>query len=302
MRETRLTYNWQTYFVVFSGSYIYFYRAEQDLLPFHYLYAMSISSQSLASRPRGGQQLAKQAGRFAETKDSQEGSAHGGGDALRKPLGSGSPSPQRAATLQDEEAVDSILILRGRNGEQVSLNFGKSQPRHRRGRSRVSSPQRQSPAQSDAGTALDPEAASASSAGSRGSGDSPASSSSARGGSKRGPPQWRREVQESEQSRAAFQVLIDSKQKEFRGAADLADGALPVHREAVSSLIRPEIFAPDQYYQQSSFRLALFSKSAAVRLFQEDFELMNDAAPDYDRPGCIWSYVRASNIGLELDI
>jgi hypothetical protein len=43
VRETRLTNMWQAFFVVFSGSYIYFYKEERDLLPYHYLYIMSIS-------------------------------------------------------------------------------------------------------------------------------------------------------------------------------------------------------------------------------------------------------------------
>jgi len=41
VRETRLTSNWHNYFVVLSGSYIYFYKEEQDLMPYHYLYILS---------------------------------------------------------------------------------------------------------------------------------------------------------------------------------------------------------------------------------------------------------------------
>jgi hypothetical protein len=44
VRETRLTNSWHSYFVVLSGSYIYFYKEEQDLMPYHYLYVMSTSA------------------------------------------------------------------------------------------------------------------------------------------------------------------------------------------------------------------------------------------------------------------
>jgi hypothetical protein len=39
-----------TYFVVFSGSYIYFYKDEQDLMPAHYIYVMSISAQKKGTK------------------------------------------------------------------------------------------------------------------------------------------------------------------------------------------------------------------------------------------------------------
>ena len=79
----------------------------------------------------------------------------------------------------------------------------------------------------------------------------------------------------------------------------MADGTLPIRREAVSSLIRPESLQADKYYQQSTFHLAVNSSKVTIRLFKEDFELMNNKEPDYDNPGSIWSYIEASNIALD---
>lgn len=43
VRDTRRTEVWQPYYVVISGSYIYFYKERDDLMPYHYLYIMSIT-------------------------------------------------------------------------------------------------------------------------------------------------------------------------------------------------------------------------------------------------------------------
>mmetsp|Transcript_17068 Transcript_17068/g.26356 ORF Transcript_17068/g.26356 Transcript_17068/m.26356 type:complete len:249 (-) Transcript_17068:9868-10614(-) len=43
VREQRLSNNWTGFYVVFSGSYLYFYRTQRDLMPYHYLYVMSIT-------------------------------------------------------------------------------------------------------------------------------------------------------------------------------------------------------------------------------------------------------------------
>lgn len=75
--------------MVLSGSYIYFYREEQDLMPYHYLYLMSISSHSLSKywRPGGG--------------------------ATRQ----GGPG-------KEAESPGEVLVLRTRQGECIHLNFG----------------------------------------------------------------------------------------------------------------------------------------------------------------------------------
>lgn len=43
LKEYRLSNNWKNFFTVISGCYLYFYKQKEDLVPFHYLYIMSIS-------------------------------------------------------------------------------------------------------------------------------------------------------------------------------------------------------------------------------------------------------------------
>jgi len=47
LKEYRLTNNWKNFYVIISGCYIYFYKQEDDLVPFHYLYIMSLSVQEV---------------------------------------------------------------------------------------------------------------------------------------------------------------------------------------------------------------------------------------------------------------
>ena len=47
LKEYRLTNNWKNYFFIISGCYLYFYKQEDDLVPYHYLYIMSVSVQEV---------------------------------------------------------------------------------------------------------------------------------------------------------------------------------------------------------------------------------------------------------------
>jgi hypothetical protein len=94
--------------------------------------------------------------------------------------------------------------------------------------------------------------------------------------------------------------LINKKQQEFRGNADLIDDSLSTKKEAVSSLITRGNLSPEQYYKQSSLKLGLSSQNVHIRLFKDDFAIMNDKNPNYDRPGGVWSFVAASDIRLDL--
>jgi hypothetical protein len=47
LKEYRLSNNWKNFFIVISGCYLYFYKQKDDLVPFHYLYIMSISVQEV---------------------------------------------------------------------------------------------------------------------------------------------------------------------------------------------------------------------------------------------------------------
>lgn len=101
LKQNRLTNTWKSFFVVLSGSYIYFYKNKNDLMPIHYMYVMSIIVQDLTTA--SGQQQSALASR-------------GRTSAMKPPFSSGSNQP---------DTMDCLLLLKGRNGEQVLLNFGQ---------------------------------------------------------------------------------------------------------------------------------------------------------------------------------
>ena len=117
---------------------------------------------------------------------------------------------------------------------------------------------------------------------------------------KKDHPHRRQELRDAESTRTFFSSLINKKQQEFRGNADLIDDSLGTKKEAVSSLITRGNLSPEQYYKQSSLKLGLLSQNVHIRLFKDDFAIMNDKNPNYDRPGGVWSFVAASNIRLDL--
>ena len=49
VKQNRLTNSWKSFFVVLSGSYIYFYKSKNDLMPIHYMYIMSTTVQDLTA-------------------------------------------------------------------------------------------------------------------------------------------------------------------------------------------------------------------------------------------------------------
>jgi len=115
VRETRLTNNWQNYFVVFSGSYIYFYKEEQDLMPYHYLYVVSISHrhstvQRAAAAFGARRLLNKEPGARVKSSSEQE---SGSADQTPNKRTAGNQHPK--STISDKSIVDNILILRGGN-------------------------------------------------------------------------------------------------------------------------------------------------------------------------------------------
>ena len=244
VRETRWTNNWQNYFVVFSGSYIYFYKEEQDLMPYHYLYAVSISAsrptaQWAASAFRARRLPDKDPGTRAKSSSEQE---SGSTDQAPNKRTAGNQHPK--STISDKSTVDNILVLRGGNQEQIFLNFGKTHFDHRRRGSSSSSSGNPWPSQHPAGQVspavapgqaehplvprreaaaptTDAEAAAANSSRSKPSQSSKVSSSMhSRSGSRhsrrdsRGlnPSHRKPELMESEQARIQFQNLINSKQ------------------------------------------------------------------------------------------
>ena len=39
-----------------------------------------------------------------------------------------------------------------------------------------------------------------------------------------------------------------------------------------------------------------------LRIFQDDYQIMHDERPNYDKPGCIWSHIHAKKSKLSLNI
>ena len=103
VRETRLAGTWKKYFVVVSGSYIYFYREQQDLLPYHYLFVMSITSHQVSKASRRANLTAEPSPRKGQ---------------------------QASLNTADLEQSDAVLVLRSRHGECISLNFGVASHRN----------------------------------------------------------------------------------------------------------------------------------------------------------------------------
>jgi len=79
VRENLITHSWQPFQVVFSDSYLYFFKDEHSALtPFHYIYVLSIIQMT--------------------------------------------PIYQIRAL---EESEDVVLLIKVRNGDQLTLNFGR---------------------------------------------------------------------------------------------------------------------------------------------------------------------------------
>lgn len=125
VRESRLTNNWQSFFVVFSGSYIYFYKEEQDLMPYHYLYVVSISAHAQAPRQRTPAGPAK-TGKERDEEEVEREATSPLPQLDRKRLSTSTPDRRTRASKTEEHGTTSVLVLRGRNGEQISLNFASA--------------------------------------------------------------------------------------------------------------------------------------------------------------------------------